>query len=1832
MHMDLVWLAVVSLSLPLISECTPLYIMSAPNLLRVGTPENVFVEAQDYTGGGNINVKIVVKDHPRKSEYIVSKNVVLTAANNYQLLTSIEIPNSNDLFGEDPMEKQYVYLQAQFPGSLLEKVVLISFQSGYIFIQTDKTIYTPDNAVHYRLFCVNPGLQPMTSGISVEIMTPDNIIIHKEIVFPWKGVKSGKYQLPEITSSGTWKVVTSFLSSSQKKFTADFEVKEYVLPSFEVTLKPSKSFFYIDDVELKVQIQTRYLHGNEVTGTGFVMFGVMSDVKRTLPGSLQRVEIRNGLGEAVLKKSDIEQTFPNINELVGQSIYITVSVLTETGSEMVEAQKGGIQIVTSPYTIQFKGTPKYFKPGMPFDVSIYVTNPDQSPARDIEVVAQPGGVSARTKPNGMAKLTVNSEGGSSKLDISVKTSDPRLTDARQANNHMSALAYTTKGGSQNYLHIVVHATELTVGDQFKVILLLNNRLGSQEHDLTYMILSKGQIVKVDKFKRRVQALVTLSLTVTKDMVPAFRLVAYYHVGSSEVVSDSVWVDVKDTCIGALKVEAIRARDTYSPGKPFNLKITGDPGAKVGLVAVDKGVYVLNNKNRLTQTKIWDIIEKHDTGCTAGSGKDSMGVFSDAGLLFESNTAGGTDSRTTQCPSPSKRRRRDVAIVEMTNRLADKYSGLLKQCCLDGMRENKLGYTCERRSEFIIDGDECVKAFIHCCKEMFTRKQEAKDEQMLLARSVEQDEVIGSERTKGQVPGKRVSKHTAETDKADKAFSVDSDEIISRTQFPETWLWEDELLPQCPDIKPCSTTSITKSSFLKDSITTWEITAISLSPSLGICVADPYEMVVVKDFFIDLKLPYSAVRNEQVEIKAILHNYNDYDLEKVRVELMKTENVCSSASKRGRYRTYVRVNKMSTLAVPFVIFPLELGEHYIEVKASDSKGRNTDGIRKELRVVPEGVLTKLEVKNLELNPVKHGGEQVEFIKSDPLTGRVPNTPASKYLAVRGEGISQTLEQAISGDFMGSLIVQPVGDGEQNMIHMTLPLIATHYLDNTKQWDRVGLNRRNEAIKHITTGYQRELAFCKPDGSYAAQINRKSSTWLTAYVAKVFAMASDLISNEDNAICRPLKWLILNAQLPDGRFKEDAPVIHGEMVGNVRGKDADVCLTAFVLIAMQEGSRFCGGSISALSSSMGKSISFLEHRLQDLTNPYSVAIVSCALANAGKLNKAFLMAHSTQTQDGIYWEVPGAHHFTLEATAYALLALVKANDFYKAGQVVHWLNRQQTHYGGSGTTQATIMVFQAVAEYRVQGRKQQDLNLKVDVHISAKPRPSKYTIGQSQLLRLDRLHIDQNLTLVATGTGTGPVTVLTLYYAKPVTKESDCRHFDLEVTMDKQADVSYPGAIETYQLSIEVFYKSGDRDATMSILDVGLLTGFVVDEHDLNELMTGRDRYIQKFEMDKQLSERGSLIIYLDKVSHKHRDKIVFRVHKVMDGRLQPAGITVYEYYVPDQHCVKFYLPKKKEGHRNSVCHGELCLCAEENCIRQKKDKVSEKEREDKACEPGMGYVYKATVESAELTENTDIYNMRIDQVIKEGTDAGVEGKERIFMAQPHCRDALDLLQGKTYLIMGQFTDLVRIDGRLQYLLGEKTWIEYWPTREESQTPQYRERFAGIRGLVRMFMSHGCSTRGSSTIKKENTCSLQRSERLDENKRTITACNNATDYVYRATLESSEEDASQEAYIYHMKITEVHKLSTDDHVFGKQRPFSSRSICHHVLGLEEGKSYLIMGLSNPPVLANGRYQYTLGERTWIEQWPTEEESKLSEALRESYKGMEILTENLLFGCTP
>lgn len=77
-------------------------------------------------------------------------------------------------------------------------------------------------------------------------------------------------------------------------------------------------------------------------------------------------------------------------------------------------------------------------------------------------------------------------------------------------------------------------------------------------------------------------------------------------------------------------------------------------------------------------------------------------------------------------------------------------------------------------------------------------------------------------------------------------------------------------------------------------------------SAGFCVAEPYNVRAWKRFFVDLRLPYSVARNEQVEIKAVIHNYGD-DVMHVRAAKKQATRPLSFylAVKRGAFVLFER---------------------------------------------------------------------------------------------------------------------------------------------------------------------------------------------------------------------------------------------------------------------------------------------------------------------------------------------------------------------------------------------------------------------------------------------------------------------------------------------------------------------------------------------------------------------------------------------------------------------------------------------------------------------------------------------------------------------------------------------------------------------------------------------------------------------------------------------------------------------------------------------------------------------------------------------------------------
>lgn len=76
------------------------------------------------------------------------------------------------------------------------------------------------------------------------------------------------------------------------------------------------------------------------------------------------------------------------------------------------------------------------------------------------------------------------------------------------------------------------------------------------------MLNKGKIIQAERVDVRGQVISNVGLTVTAEMMPSFRFVAFYRIPwqrREEVVSDSIWVDVADICPGAVSDMADSSR-------------------------------------------------------------------------------------------------------------------------------------------------------------------------------------------------------------------------------------------------------------------------------------------------------------------------------------------------------------------------------------------------------------------------------------------------------------------------------------------------------------------------------------------------------------------------------------------------------------------------------------------------------------------------------------------------------------------------------------------------------------------------------------------------------------------------------------------------------------------------------------------------------------------------------------------------------------------------------------------------------------------------------------------------------------------------------------------------------------------------------------------------------------------------------------------------------------------------------------------------------------------------------------------------------------------------
>ena len=667
----------------------------------------------------------------------------------------------------------------------------------------------------------------------------------------------------------------------------------------------------------------------------------------------------------------------------------------------------------------------------------------------------------------------------------------------------------------------------------------------------------------------------------------------------------------------------------------------------------------------------------------------------------------------------------------------------------------------------------------------------------------------------------------------------------RQFFPETWLWADVMTDE-------SGTAVL-SATAPDSITTWSLRAVGMSPEHGFGVANT-ELVVFQPFFLQVDLPYSAVRGEEFPVKVALYNYLDTEQEFV-VDLEESADFALLGD--GVKRVSVAPGEVG--GVEFDIRLTTLGSLPIKVTARSRE--SADAVIETLLVEPEGA-----ARESVANTILSADDRLDFPIAAP-PGAIAGSSRA-YVALTGSYLAQTL------DGLENLLQMPFGCGEQNMILFAPNIYVARYLEATGQ-SKPEISAKAEFL--MTTGYQRELTYRRDDGSFSAfgQSDPSGSLWLTAFVLKSFAQADGLIYVDETVLREAGDW-IRRHQRSDGSFEPVGFLHHRELLGGLQGNTA---LTGYVAIALLEaGDR----------DASARALSYLETQLEDITDAYTMAITAYALALGGspRASNAHerLMSMGVADGDTLSWDGAAA----VETTGYAVLALLEHGDGINAGRAARWLVEQRNAFGGYGSTQDTVVGLQALIGFAANARF--DVDMTVELTAGEWSRQVSVNAANADVVQIVELPAAESVRIWATGSGQVVAQVVHRYNMPEVERAAvdmfrikvdyGAEHVAVDDLIDITASLTFTPPVG---LNVE---------AGMVVLDVAVPTGFAPVDESVRAV-------VADLEQVKRRETAGrKVIFYIEDLAPGEPLRLQFQARAQYPVRAQAVTSQVYSYYTPD----------------------------------------------------------------------------------------------------------------------------------------------------------------------------------------------------------------------------------------------------------------------------------------------------------------------------------------------
>nr|XP_019965092.1 PREDICTED: complement C5-like [Paralichthys olivaceus] len=270
------------------------YLITAPLSMRLDALETVLLQLFGFSE--EKTVYVFLKTSMAPDHVVLAQEVVtLNTQNHHQAAAKVRLYP-----GQLDKSVTHVILHVQSTEINQHVLVPVSRSNGFMFIQTDKPLYTPHQRVKVRVFSLNQELRPANRSVFLTFKDPDHTTVDIVEMFDLNnGIPSmqNPFKIPIKPKLGIWSIEASYSDDFTTTARTDFEVKEYVLPSFSILLEPEANYIsYGHFNRFQFKVSARYLHGAPVAdGEVFLRYGYVSGKSPPviIPNSVTRESVRD---------------------------------------------------------------------------------------------------------------------------------------------------------------------------------------------------------------------------------------------------------------------------------------------------------------------------------------------------------------------------------------------------------------------------------------------------------------------------------------------------------------------------------------------------------------------------------------------------------------------------------------------------------------------------------------------------------------------------------------------------------------------------------------------------------------------------------------------------------------------------------------------------------------------------------------------------------------------------------------------------------------------------------------------------------------------------------------------------------------------------------------------------------------------------------------------------------------------------------------------------------------------------------------------------------------------------------------------------------------------------------------------------------------------------------------------------------------------------------------------------------------------------------------------------------------------------------------------------